>query len=225
MENPIKPTWKTEILPVAVIVLSAIASVYFYQHFPARVVTHWDFAGRPNGWSGPAFAAFFFPAIILGIYLLLLVLPCVDPRSERYADFRKVYHIVKDAIVVLFAGLYFMTGLSGLGKHVPIQVIVPVGIGILFMIIGNYMGKLRRNWWIGIRTPWTMSNEQVWNKTHRLGGKMFLLAGVLFVLIGFVPQVGQVAIGVVFTCAIVAILVVPIVYSYVLFRKLGKSLD
>ena len=100
MTNPIKPTLKTEILPLLVLVAAIISSFYFYSHFPERIPTHWSFAGEVDGW-GTRSTAFIIPAVMAGMYLLFMVLPFLDPKKERYEQFRKVYHIFKSSIILL----------------------------------------------------------------------------------------------------------------------------
>lgn len=218
--NPIKSSLKTEILPILFLLASVILSFYFYTHFPERVVTHWGLNGEPNGWSGPAFAAFFFPGMILGIYLLMLFFPMLDPKRERYAEFSKVYHIFKNIFVFVFFLIYVITGLNALGVAIPVDKSIMLIIGLLFMIMGNYFGKIKSNWYMGIRTPWTISSEVVWNKTHRLGGKLFMLAGFMFILLIFLPVSFYAP---VFVSAILLASIVPMVYSYILFRKEEKK--
>ena len=188
MKHPLKPTLKTELAPIVTILIITIASFYFYQNFPDQVPTHWNYKGEIDSYSGKTFGAFGFPAIIMGVYLMFLVFPYLDPKKERYQEFKKTYHIFK-AVIVGFLGLiYFYTGLAGLGYPVSISVVVPITVGLLFIVMGNYMSKIKRNWFIGIRTPWTISNEEVWNKTHRLGGKIFIAIGLLMIVGTYLPN-------------------------------------
>ena len=219
MTNPIKPTIKTEVLPLLVLVAAIISSFYFYSHFPERIPTHWSFAGEVDGW-GTRSTAFIIPAVMAGMYLLFMVLPFLDPKKERYEQFRKVYHIFKSSIILFMAVIYFATSLNVLGYNLPIGIIVPVGVGLLFIIIGNYMGEIKSNWFFGIRTPWTLSSEEVWNKTHRFGGKMFMLAGFLIAVDAFLPINYRLG---VFIAAMVLVLLGTVVYSYVIYLKEKKS--
>jgi len=216
MNNPLKISFKTEIIPILLVLVYVVASFYFYANFPARVITHWGFDGEPNGWSSPVFAAFFFPALILGIYLMFLALPLLDPKKDRYAEFSGTYHLLKVIFVLFFVGIYFLASLANLGYAIPIGTVVPFLVGLLFIVIGNYMGKLKRNWYIGIKTPWTLSSDVVWNKSHRLGGKMFMLAGVLMMIDGFVARALQLPLLI---ALISMVAIVPIVYSYIVYRK------
>ncbi|MFA6428047.1 MAG: SdpI family protein [Candidatus Buchananbacteria bacterium] len=219
MTNYLKASWRTEIIPVLLIILAVASSFYFYANFPEQVPIHWNVYGQVDGWSSRAFGAFFFPALITGMYLLFFIFPYLDPKKERYEQFAKAYHIFKGAIVAFVALLYFYTSLIALGHQLlPVNVAVPVGIGVLFIIIGNYLGKVKANWFMGIRTPWTLSSEEVWNKSNRLGGKIFIIMGLFSVLGFWLPS--TIFFGIFITMVIVGSLI-PIVYSYWLWRKLN----
>ncbi len=214
--NPIKPTIKTEILPIFLVVLAIIASFYFYANFPEQVPIHWNVAGEVDNYGSRAIGAFLFPGIILGMYLMFLFLPLIDPKKERYNQFRKVYHIFKTILIALMAAIYFIASLNALGYNIEVGVWVPVLVGLLFIVLGNYMGKIKPNWFMGIRTPWTLSSEEVWNKTHRFGGKMFMLGGLLIALNSFLPVNYRLG---VFIVAIVLVLLGTVGYSYVVYLK------
>lgn len=212
----IKKEWPAIIL----IVLAVVASFYFYQNFPERIPTHWNFAGEVDGYSAKAFAAFFFPALILGIYLLFNFLPKFDPHQERYEEFAPIYLRFKLVLVAFFTVLYFISSLVGIGYSLPINIIMPILIGLLFIFIGNYLGKIKQNWFIGIRTPWTLANEEVWNKTHRLGGWAFIIAGLLFLLTPLLAnQWSIIAILILVGITIISV----IIYSYFLYKKITKK--
>jgi len=214
-----KPSIKTEFFPMLMVIIAIVASFYFYFHMPAVVPTHWNLAGQPNQWSPKAFAAFFFPGLIAGIYLLMVFLPSIDPKKERYEQFARTFHLIKGLLIFVFTAIYFIASLNAIGYNIPVNTTLPAIIGVLFLILGNYMGKLKPNWFIGIRTPWTLSNEEVWNKTHRLGGKLFILAGLVMILQAFIPLGSQIPFFIVF---ILLAAIVPIVYSYVIYKRVKK---
>lgn len=222
MSNPVKPTLKTEIIPLVLIVLSIVASFYFYANFPDQVPTHWNYQGEVDDYSSKTFAAFFFPALNVALYLMFLGLPYLDPKKQRYEEFKKVYHVFKGLFIAYMTLLYFYIGLAGLGYPISIGTIVPVSIGFLFLIIGNYMSKIKPNWFMGIRTPWTLENEEVWNKTHRLGGKLFMLLGLLLILSGFV-KTSEEQFWPIFVGSVIAVAFIPIVYSFILYKKSEKK--
>ena len=220
MPSPIKPNLKTEFIPVLFLLISIIASFYFYANFPEKVPTHWNFQGEIDGWSGKTFAAFFFPGLNLIMYLCFLIFPYLDPKKERYADFIKVYHIFKGLLIAVMTIIYFYVGLAGIGYELPISTVIPTTIGILFIILGNYMGKIKPNWFMGIRTPWTLSNEEVWNKTHRLGGKLFILVGIFMIFGTILPPS---VFWFLFIMGVITVSIIPMAYSFIIYKKLKNK--
>jgi uncharacterized membrane protein len=220
MSNPIKPTWGSEIIPLMLILIATVAGAYFYFNLPAQVAIHWNFAGQPDAYGSGQVQAVVFPLIIVGMYLLFLLLPHLDPKKERYEQFRRTYYIFKNLILAMMAIIFFTAGLSNLGYNLPIGVIVPALIGLLFIIIGNYLGKIKMNWFVGIRTPWTLSSEEVWNKTHRFGGKMFILAGFLLTVEPILPMSWRLE---VFIVSIAVIILGTVGYSCVVYLREKKN--
>lgn len=220
MKNPIKPTIKTEFFPLALIILTVFASVFFYNNLPERIVTHWNFAGQPDRYGSGKIQTVIFTLLIIGMYLLFLLFPYFDPKKERYQQFSKIYHIFKNMILTLVVAIYFVMGLNGLGYNLPVGVIMPGLIGLFFIVIGNYMGKIKMNWFMGIRTPWTLSSEVVWNKTHRFGGKMFIFAGLMMIAQIFLPLNWRLP---VFIISLAVIILGTIGYSYVIYLRERKK--
>lgn len=216
MKYPIKLTFKSEILPVVILLLTISSSFYFYAHFPEKVPTHWNFAGEVDGWGTKFQGAFIIPIMLVAMYFLFLALPLLDPKKERYTQFIKTYHVFKNLLLLVLALVYFLASFNGLGFNVPIQYAVPAIIGLLFIVMGNYMGKLKRNWFIGIRTPWTLSSEEVWNKTHRVGGYLFIVAGLSLMITPFLPEIYGLLL---FSTMMVAIIFGTLIYSYILYLK------
>lgn len=131
-------------------------------------------------------------------------------------QFIKTYNIFRNLILLVLVAIYFIASFDALGYNIPTQYFVPFIIGLLFIALGNYMGKLKRNWFIGVRTPWTISSEEVWNKTNRFAGYLFMLAGLVMIAIPFLPS----ALGVWFFGGMMVVLVFgTFVYSYVLYVK------
>lgn len=219
MENPIKPTIKTEIFSVILLSLSFIASFYFYSHFPERVPIHWNLKGEIDNWGSAGFAAFFFPILILGIYAMFLTIPLLDPKKDRYIEFKQVFHLFKNFMVSFMVVIYFISSLNGLGYDLPIGTFIPLMVGLLFIAMGNYMGKLKLNWFMGARNPWTLSNEEVWNKTNRLTGKVFVASGFLMMLEAFMPIDYKLPL---FIVIIASLVLIPNIYSFIIYKKINK---
>ncbi|MCD4705687.1 SdpI family protein [bacterium] len=216
MNNPIKPSFKTEIFSLLIILITIGLSIYFYGHLPDKIPVHWNFAGEVNRMGSSTSVIFAVPAFLIFFYIMFLFLPLLDPKKERYEEFKKVYHTFKNIILLLFFLLYLATGLNGLGHNININLFVPIAIGVLFITLGNYLGKVKSNWFVGIKTPWTLSSENVWNKTHRLGGKTFIIGGTLLILEPFSPLGWKLPI---FIIAILLSAVLPIIYSYIIYKK------
>jgi len=221
MSNPIKPTIKTEIWPILLVLLASISSFYFYANFPEQVPIHWNYAGEVDNWGSRQVGAFLFPGIMIGTYLLFLFLPFADPRRERYNQFRKVYHVFKIIIILFMVAIYFISSLNTLGYNVSVNKLMPLLVGLLFIIIGNYMAKIKPNWFMGIRTPWTMSSEENWTKTHRVGGKIFIFGGILMAITGFLPVEFRLP---VFIATIIIILFGTVGYSLGLYLSKNKKI-
>ncbi len=220
MKSSLKLTVKTEILPLVLVIGSFIASFYFYAHFPEQVPIHWDLEGKVNGYGSAAFAAFFLPFVNLCVYLLFLLLPVIDPKKDRYKEFATPYHVFKNVIVAFLTLMYFLTSFNGLGYPMPIEIIVPASVGILFAVMGSFMGKLKSNWMMGVRTPWTLSSENVWNKTNELSGKLFVVCGVLLFLSAFTSNFIKMGTLIV---SIVLLIVIPVFYSWTLYNREKKG--
>lgn len=220
MKNPIKPNFKTEFLSLLAVVAALASSFFFYNNFPDRVPTHWNVAGEVDGWSSPFVAAFVLPLIILGMYLMFLLIPVLDPKKDRYEQFVKVYHIFKTILVLFMAVIYFSASFYALGYNVPVATMLPVMIGALFILIGNYMSKIKMNWFMGIRTPWTLSSEEAWNKTHRFGGKLFMLSGIILAGMNLYPADYR---GQVLMSTIIVLVFGVFLYSYIIYSKETKK--
>ena len=220
MSSPVKISWKSELWSIIVLIIAAVSSVYFYLNFPEKVASHWNFQGQVDGYSSRGFGAFFFVGLLVFIYVLFLVLPYFDPKKERYAEFAKVYGLFRNLILTVMAIIYLMTGVYNLGYPINMGITTAFIIGLMMIAIGNYMGKIKKNWFLGIRTPWTLSSEDVWNKTHRVGGWLFMLFGACIIIAPWLPETIGTAI---FIGGAVVMVLGTFVYSYLLYRQEQKQ--
>jgi len=204
--------WTGLVVIVAMVVFSVVA----YPSLPERVATHWNIAGEPDSWSSRAFAVWLGPAIALGVWLLLPVLRRIDPRRANYDRFDPTFWLVVNMITLFLGLVHALTLGAALGWRVDITRAMLMIVGALFVILGNYMPRLRSNWWMGIRTPWTLESESVWRATHRLAGWTFAAAGVLTVLSALLPSKAA------FFVAMASMMCgafIPVIYSYIAFRR------
>jgi uncharacterized membrane protein len=196
----------------AMVVFTLVA----FPFLPERIPTHWNIRGAVDGWSSRWPGAFFVPAMALGLWLLLQLLPRLDPRRENYERFEDTYWLVIGVLIGFLALVQLLSLGSALGWPVDAPRMIIGAVGILLVALGNSLPRIRSNWWMGIRTPWTLENERVWRETHRLGGKTFVAAGLITILAAFLP--GPIAFWVVMP-AIMAAGFIPLVYSYVIWRR------
>ncbi len=220
MKNPIPTNLRSEMFSLLPILLSFVASIYFFNNFPEQVPTHWSMSGEIDGWTSRPFAAFSMPIIILFLYLLFLLLPIIDPKKERYKQFSRAYKVFKNAIIFFLLALYFIVGFNALGYDISVAFWVPFLVGMLFVLMGNYMAKIKMNWFVGIKNPWTLSSEKVWDKTHRFGGKVFIISGLVIAFMNVLPSNWRLP---VFIVTILMMTFGVFLYSYILFNKEKKQ--
>ena len=170
------------------VLLSFIISIFFYPHVPESMATHWNSQGEVDGYMSKLWGLFFMPVMITGLAVLFLVIPRIDPKKENIAKFRKYYDGFIILLIFFLLAVHLHTLLWNTGIRISPNVVLPAGIGILFYYIGILMENAERNWFIGIRTPWTLSSDRVWRKTNRLGGKLFKAAGIAAMLGAFFPE-------------------------------------
>ena len=201
------------------LVIAALAvaiSIWAYPSLPPRVATHWDLRGTPDGFSSRAWAVALIPIVIIAMTGLFNVLPKLDPRRENYAKFLSSYWLIANAVIVFILVAHGMIITTGLGYSVKIDRLMPLGVGLLFVFLGNYLTRIEPNWFIGIRTPWTLSSDTVWRKTHRTAGWLMVFGGLVLASGAFLPGAMLLPL---FIVTIVVVAVIPIVQSYVLWKR------
>lgn len=203
-------------IPLLIVVAAIVASAAVYQRLPETIPTHWDMDGQPNGWSSRAFGAWFTPVLLLGMWALVRILPAIDPRGANYAKFGGAFEAIIESLMLFLLGMHILILRAGLGQSAPVQRVAPFGVGILLIVVGNLLPRMRPNWFIGIRTPWTLSSDRVWEKTHRFGGRVFVAGGLLIVLSAFAsPQAASIVLVTVVVLAAAAVLI----YSYAEWKR------
>ena len=203
---------RTMILTTLVCLLPLIAGALVYNKLPESVPVHFDFNGEPNGWAGRAVAAFGLPSLMLAINLFLPFALNADPKRQNMSEALK--NVVIWTIPVLSVICSGATLAKGLGYDVKIEVILPVFMGLLFVIIGNYLPKTKQSYTMGIKLPWTLNSEENWNRTHRLAGFLWVVGGLIFIAMSFIGWTLPV-----FLIVLAVMTLVPIGYSYMLYKK------
>jgi uncharacterized membrane protein len=210
-------TRKYFIIAFALMVICLLATAILYPHLPSQIPSHWNGHGQVDGYSAKWTLFLVDPGIMLGMIGLMAALPWLSPRHFEVEPFRSTYlyiMVVFVAYLALIHGLILWAAVSG---RTHIDRAIMGGVCLLFVLLGNVMGKVRRNFYIGIRTPWTIADERVWNVTHRLAAKTMVLGG----LIGLIPALA----GAPAWITIAALLVgafVPAIYSLIYYKKLER---
>jgi uncharacterized membrane protein len=174
---------------VLVIVLFWLIPIFFYSLFPTSMVTHWDFFGLPNGYSSRNFALFFMPGLTTLMMILFLFLPKFDPYQANFKHFSVYFYRFMAVICFFLFYLYLLILIWNLGYLFNfIQLLVPA-FSLFFYFVGNLLAHTRPNWFVGIRTPWTLTDPIVWAKTHALGSRLFKLSSLIMLLGMFFPSI------------------------------------
>ncbi|MBU0721886.1 SdpI family protein [Patescibacteria group bacterium] len=209
---------RSKIIIAGIILFSFIVGIYLYPQMPEKIASHWNSQGQVDGYMSKFWGLFLMPLIFVGLTLLFIAIPRIDPLKANIEKFRKYY----DGFIILFfvfiLSIHFWIILWNLGIEISPNVILPIGLGLLFFSFGILCQNTKRNWFIGIRTPWTLSNDVVWDKTHKIGGRLFKIAGVIaFVGVFFQSY----AVFFIFVPGILAA-VYTIIYSFFEYQKVVK---
>ena len=204
---------------LVVAALAAAVSVWAYPRLPETVATHWNLRGVADGYSSRFWAVALMPLVMVGMTGLFAVLPKMDPRRENYAKFLDSYWLIANAIIVFMGVAQVLVLANGLGYTVQVDRLLPLGVGLLFAFLGNYLTRIEPNWFIGIRTPWTLSSDTVWRRTHRTGGWLFVIGGIVIAAGAFAPRGTFLPL---FVVTVVVVALIPVVQSYVLWKREQK---
>jgi uncharacterized membrane protein len=193
-----------------------LATALVFNRLPDQIPMHWNVHGQIDAYYPKFPWAFMLPVIGILIVFLMDVLPKLDPKRENYDKFNSQYQYIKIFLLLFFIVIQFITIGVSLGATIKVDLIIKLMVGIMFITMGNLMPKFKHNYFVGIKTPWTLANESVWLKTHRHGGFIWFAAGFLLVILSFIPGSISAAIylGLILTAAFE-----PIIYSYLLFKK------
>lgn len=187
-------------------------TILFYNKLPEQIPIHWNWAGQVDNYANKLYGAFLAPITMVLIWIGMLLLPKIDPKRENYKKFESSYEIVIGVIVTFLFGLQMAIVLVSLDYNISIDKIIMLMMGAMFIVIGNYLPKAKSNFFYGIKTPWTLSSDISWRKTHRLGGKLFVFSGILIIISTLLFQKKYQAIFM--TIALMGTVIIPIVASY-----------
>ncbi len=214
-------TWRANGLCFLFIGVAIAVAAYLYPDLPDQIPTHWNIKGEVDDYTAKPWGVAIMPLAAILVFVVMRLIPVISPKGFRTDSFMDVVNVFTVVIVGFMSGVAILVLLEANGQDVRINEMIFAGVGLMFVVLGNYMGKVRKNFFIGIRTPWTLASDEVWSRTHRLGGKVFVLIGIFMMLNSFVRFPVQWLIA-----SIVVVALVPVIYSYVIYRRIeGFSPD
>ena len=208
------------IVSALLVAAMALSAVIAGQSLPAdlRLPVHWDLSGAPDDWADKWVGLLMPAGITAGVGLLFWFLPVLEPRARNFSRSQGLYLWGWAAVLLLGIAIHLVVLSTALDWGLPANHVIVGACGLIFVIIGNQLGKSRSMYLIGLRTPWTLASEEVWVRTHRLAGKLMVLGGLATLVAAFLPlPSGLLATILLATIAIAA--VVPILYSFLLWRR------
>ena len=207
----IKKNLKTMIITSIVILLPILMGIYLWDQLPEKIATHFNASGVPDGWSSKGFAVFGLPIFLLVVHWFCVAVMGTDPKSKNISDKMTVLVLWLCPIVSIVGcgSTYLYTLDNSINTTQPATLM----LGCVFLVVGNYLPKMKQSYTLGIKLPWTLDSEENWNRTHRFGGFTFMIGGLIMIVAGFLQQFWLIFI------AIVVIVGLPTLYSYSLYKK------
>jgi uncharacterized membrane protein len=211
----IKKNKVTLIIATLVMLIPMFIGLLLWDKLPEQIPSHWNIHGEVDGWSSKGFAVFFFPALLMAIHWVCVFASCTDPKAKNYHP--KMIGLVLWICPVLSLILNSLVYTAALGYPINMEIIMPLLVGLMFIIVGNLLPKCRQSYTMGIKLPWTLANEENWNKTHRFGGKVWAVGGVIIMATAFLGSFWLLI------ATMVVMVAAPTIYSYCLYRKQTRS--
>jgi len=210
-------TRTTTIIVLLMILGATLAGLLLWNRLPEQMASHWNVNDQVDGYMSKFWGMFLMPVITLGMFLLFILIPNIDPLKANIAKFRDTFNLFITFITGFMVYVHALTLLWNLGyTNLGIGKAMLPAMGLLFIVIGSLLRKAKRNWFIGIRTPWTLSSDRVWDETHRLGSILFMISGVLAVIGGFFG--GMIAFWMLFV-PLMGSTIFLVIYSYIFYQK------
>ena len=217
-----KSLWKTDWPVWILLVLPFIWIALYWNQLPAELPSHWNAAGEVDNYSSKGFIVFLMPVIAIFTYLLLLAVPYIDPKRKTSSS-QKALRVFRLVTPLLMLAIFAIIAAKWLGYDFHIGRPITLTLIILFFIIGNYLITVKPNYFIGIRTPWTLESEDIWRKTHRLGGWLWVVSSILMLIAWFFVAPERMV--TLFVGATIIMSLIPIGYSFYLYAKDRDALD
>lgn len=207
----IKKNLKTMIFTSVIILAPIVVGLILWDKLPAQMATHFDANGVADDWSPKEFAVFGLPLLLLAVHWFCMAFTSVDPKKQNFSD--KIITLIMwlcPVVSIAGNGATYLYALDNTVNTVPMALLL---VGSMFLVIGNYMPKMKQSYTIGIKIPWALNSEENWNRTHRMGGRTFMLAGFITIIAGFMQLFWLVPV------ALIIATFIPVIYSFILYKK------
>lgn len=209
---------KTIILTTILTLLPMLAGLLLWNRLPEQVPSHWGFDGQVDGWSSRAQAVFFLPCLLAAVQLVLIFCTFADPKKKNIHP--KMLLVVMWIIPVLSILMSGVTYLTALGVKISMTMVMMLLIGMLFLVLGNYLPKVQQNYTVGIRVSWALADEDNWVRTHRFAGKVMVFVGILLILLAFAADaLGDKTSLILLIVLALSCSLIPVFYSYLIYKK------
>ena len=208
---------KRDIYNLTLITIGFLVSIILYNKLPELMPMHWNINGEINSYGPKILMAFLSPILMLVMWISMSYFPKIDPKKDNYAKFEGSYTVIINVLVTFFFVIHIVTLSISLGYNITMDKVIPFMVGILFVIIGKYLPSSKSNFFYGIKTPWTLTSDEVWEKTHKLGGKLFIISG-LIIVVGSLLFKGNIEFIILLISIFVAS-IIPIIASYFYSRN------
>lgn len=207
----IKRNKATLIITTAIMLLPMVIGLIVWNKLPEQVPIHWNAAGEVDGWGGKSTIVFWLPLFVIGIQWLCVLATCADPKSKELNG--KALGLVLWICPFIELLVSTFTFATALGLALSVQIWIPLAMGLMFMVLGNFMPKFKRNYTIGFKVPWALNDDENWNKTHRFGGKVMVIGGAVIMATSIFGNF------IVFFGITMIMVILPVAYSYLYYRR------
>lgn len=213
-------TIKKEWYVLIILLIPFLVSAYYWNQLPDIVPTHFNINGEADDWGPKWIIAIMIPGIGVFTYLMILLLPLIDPKKKIDSS-QKPITAIRIFTSIFMTAIYGFVMASSLGSPINFAGYIIAGVGIMILVVGNYLNSIKPNYFIGIRTPWTLESPEVWKRTHRFTSKVWMVGGLIMVVLAFIPNAMESALTI--TMITVVLAVIPFIYSYLIFKKLESN--
>lgn len=211
---------KKWIFPALLLAFIIAVNLVVSPHLPDQMAIHWNAAGEPDRYASKGFALYLMPVVLAGVFLLMTFIQFIDPRGGNISKFQGEINRITYSLLAVLTLIHGAMIMYGLGFDFNMSSFAPVIIGIIFIVTGNFMPRFKPNYTVGIKTPWTLANEEVWIRTHRLGSRIFFFGGLAVLLSAFLPSAVSSA---VMFALIAACVLIPTAASFIYYKKINNQ--